>query len=120
MNRFAAALSTEAATDAAVAQACSEAVQAMDGARPSLAVLFVSHDHAGSFDDLARQVRARTHAGSLIGAAVQTVVGGGQEIEEGPALSLWLAHFPDGEVETFQDLGMNHRSHVPLMVISPH
>jgi len=102
MNRFAAALSTEAATDAAVAQACSEAVQAMDGARPSLAVLFVSHDHAGSFDDLARQVRARTHAGSLIGAAVQTVVGGGQEIEEGPALSLWLAHFPDGEVETFQ------------------
>jgi len=102
MNRFAAALSTEPASDAAIAQVCGEATRQMEGARPGLAVVFVSHDHAAAFDDLARQVRARTQADALIGAAVQTVVGGGREVEDGPALSLWLAHFSEGEVETFQ------------------
>jgi small ligand-binding sensory domain FIST len=102
MNRFAAALSTDAATDQAIAQVCSEASQQMDGARPSLAVLFVSHDHAAAFKDMGRQIRARTNADALVGAAVQTVVGGAREVEEGPALSLWLAHFSEGEVETFQ------------------
>jgi small ligand-binding sensory domain FIST len=102
MNRFAAALSTEAATETAIAQVCSEASRQMDGARPSLAVFFVSHDHAAAYAEMGRQIRARTNADALIGAAVQTVVGGAREIEEGPALALWLAHFSDGEVETFQ------------------
>lgn len=102
MNRFAAALSTEVATEAAIEQVCSEAGRRMEGARPSLAVLFVSHHHAAGFDGLARKIRARTQADALIGAAVETVVGGGREVEEGPALSLWLAHFSDGEVETFE------------------
>src|SRR5262245_61840681 len=102
MNRFAAALSTEAATETAIAQVCSDATRQMDGARPSLAVLFVSHEHAAAYAEMGRQVRARTNADALIGAAVQTVVGGAREIEEGPAVALWLAHFSDGEVETFQ------------------
>ena len=54
MNRFAAALSTEAATETAIAQVCSDATRQMDGVRPSFAVLFVSHEHAAVYAEMGR------------------------------------------------------------------
>jgi small ligand-binding sensory domain FIST len=40
--------------------------------------------------DIARRTRART----LIGCTGESIVGGAREIEDGPALSLWLARLP--------------------------
>jgi small ligand-binding sensory domain FIST len=102
MNRFAAALSTDRNLDDAIAQASAEIKAVLGKARPSLAVVFASHDHESGFGDLARRVRAATGADRLLGCAGDTVVGGGREIEEGPSLSIWVANFPEGEVETFR------------------
>ncbi|MBL8843074.1 MAG: FIST C-terminal domain-containing protein [Planctomycetes bacterium] len=102
MNRFGAAFSTEADLDTAVEQACAAAIAPLAGERPSLAVLFVSHDHADGFDRLARLVRARLGADHLIGCSGDSIVGNGREIEQGPCLALWVASFPEGEVEPFE------------------
>ncbi len=102
MNRFGAALSTHAELEEAIEQVCEEAVRPLAGARPSLAVLFVSLDHESGFPSLARSIRANVGADCLIGCSGGSVVGGGREVEQGPCLSLWLASFPEGEVEGFQ------------------
>jgi small ligand-binding sensory domain FIST len=102
MNRFAASLSTAGELDQAIAEVARETKAAMGGTRPNLAVLFAAHEHKAGFDDLPRRVRSATGADRLLGCAADTVVGGRRELEEGPALALWLASFPEGEVETFR------------------
>lgn len=100
MNRFGSALSTDPDLEVAVAQACDEALRAC-GERPSLALLFVSHEHADGFERVARMVRARTGADRLLGCGGDTIVGNGREVEDGPSIAVWLASFPEGEVELF-------------------
>ncbi len=102
MNRFASSMSTAATLDEALAQVTGEVKVTLGGLRPSLAVLFVSHEHAAGFGELARTLRLAIGADRLIGCAGDTVIGGPREIEEGPSLSLWVGSFPEGEVETFR------------------
>jgi len=102
MNRFASALSTAAGLDEAIAEVTRATRAVLGASRPSLAVVFAAHEHREGFADLARRIRAGTGADRLLGCAGDTVVGGGREIEEGASLSLWLASFPEGEVETFR------------------
>ncbi|MSR47262.1 MAG: hypothetical protein EXS13_09380 [Planctomycetes bacterium] len=101
MNRFGAAFSTNSDLDAAVEQACAAALVPLGGARPSLCVLFVSHEHKDGFDRVARMVRARVAADRLLGCSGDTIVGNGREVEDGPCLAVWLASFEEGEVEAF-------------------
>lgn len=101
MNRFAAALSTASDLEEAIAQVAAEAKAALRE-RPSLAVVFASHEHARGFADLARDVRRACGADRLIGCGGESIVGGAREIDDQPSLSLWLASFPEGEVETFR------------------
>jgi small ligand-binding sensory domain FIST len=101
MNRFASALSTAPELDDAIAEVLKVTRGAVGTLRPSLAVVFVSHAHAAGFAELARELRAATGASALLGCAGDTVVGGPREVEQGPALSLWLGSFPEGDVETF-------------------
>lgn len=100
MNRFGAGCSTDADLEVAVEQACAEAQRGC-GERPSLALLFVSHEHHAGFERVARLLRARTGAFTLIGCGGDTIVGNGREVEDGPCVAVWLAHFPEGEVEAF-------------------
>ncbi len=101
MNRFGAAVSTDADLDAAVEQVCAAAIVPLAGERPSLAVLFVSHDHSDGFERVARLVRTRLGADHLIGCSGDSIIGNGREVEQGPCVSLWVAAFPEGEVEPF-------------------
>lgn len=102
MNRFGAAHSTEADLAAAIEQACAAALAPLHGARPGLALLFVSHDHAERFEEVARLVRARLSAAHLIGCCGDSIIGNGREVEEGPCVSVWVASFPEGEIEPFE------------------
>ncbi len=91
--RFAAALSTAALARQAIDEVCATAAEQLDAAA-DLAVAFVSHHHGPSFAALAAEVARRTQARTLIGCTGESIVGGAREIEDGPALTLWLARLP--------------------------
>src|SRR5262245_18111090 len=89
---FAAALSTQADTAQALDEAAGRALADLQGA-PDLAMLFYSPDHLPNAPDLAGAAWARLGAGSLLGCPGEAVVGNEREVEQGPALSLWLARW---------------------------
>jgi len=98
---FAASHSTQADFQAALDSVAGEIERGLDGQTPDLSFVFVSHAHAEHFGDLARAVRERTGSRHIIGCTGETIVGGGEEVESGPALSLWSAVLPGGEIEPF-------------------
>lgn len=59
------------------------------GDRPDLVMVLVTRAHAGALEDIVRTVSKVLNPLTLIGAAVESVVGTGREIEETPAISLW-------------------------------
>lgn len=91
--RCAAAVSNAADTERAVSDVCRQAREQLNDA-PHLAVVFVSHHHGPDFESLAAAIGAATGAAHLIGCTGESIVGGAQELEEQPAVSLWLAHLP--------------------------
>jgi small ligand-binding sensory domain FIST len=96
--RFAAAISTLADTKTAVAQVCSAATSQL-GARPDLALVFVSPHHVGGLAGLAVQICDAIGSDVLMGCTGESIVGGNREIEARPAISLWLAALPGTSVQ---------------------
>jgi small ligand-binding sensory domain FIST len=92
--RFAAALSTQADSDRAVAEACDAAREQLGG-QANLALLFVSHHHGRNFAQIADRICSSIDTETLIGCTGESIVGGNLEIEGEPALALWLAQLPD-------------------------
>ena len=90
---FAAALSTHPDTTQAAAEACAAARKDLGGV-PDLAVVFFSREHAAKADALAGQLCDLLGTENILGCGGESIVGVGQEVEEGPALSLWLAKWP--------------------------
>ena len=91
--QFASALSTDADGRRAARQACREAAEAL-GAPPDLAVAFVSHEYGPDFAPLVAELYRASGARYLLGCTAEGVIGQGTEIENQPALSVWLAHLP--------------------------
>src|SRR5262245_18760235 len=89
---FAAALSTEPATARAVEAVCAEAGTALAGPA-DLAVVFFSPHHVAAAEEVSRLVRDRLAPRRLIGCVGESVVGNDREVEQRPALSLWLARW---------------------------
>ena len=85
---------------AAAHQAAVQATAALDGASPSLAVLFASAHFFGSAAAVVAAVSEEIGPVPLIGCVTDGVAGGGREIESEPAVSLWLAA-DLGPVQTF-------------------
>src|SRR5262245_44490158 len=100
---FAAALSTDPISAQALGEAATRALADLGtGPAPDLAVLFFSAHHAGSAEDLAEQSVQRLGTPALIGCIAEGVISNDREVEEGPALALWLARWPRGvTVEPF-------------------
>ncbi|MCX7419930.1 MAG: FIST C-terminal domain-containing protein [Planctomycetia bacterium] len=86
----------------AVRAVCEDVRKQLDGQSPDLAFVFVSHDHAEEFEDLPKLIQQQLGSKVLLGCAGETVVGGGEEIEEGPAVSLWAAILPGAELVPFR------------------
>ncbi len=97
--RFAAAVSTSPEARAAAAQACDAACGAL-GAPPYLALAFVTPHHAEEFDELAAALRQRLAPAPVLGCTAEAVACGRREIEDGPAVALWLAHLPGARIVT--------------------
>jgi small ligand-binding sensory domain FIST len=95
-----AGLSTLPGTRQAAVLAAGAACERLQGARPNLAVVFASSDHAAAAQQILEGVDEAVGPTALIGCVAEAVIGGSREIEAEPAVSVWLADLP-GTVETF-------------------
>ena len=98
---YAASLSQLRDLPDAVDAVCDEVREQLQGRPPDLSFVFASHTHAEGFGELAAMLLQQLKSKVLVGCAGETIVGGGDEIEEGPALSLWSAVLPGAEIVPF-------------------
>jgi small ligand-binding sensory domain FIST len=85
----------EAFTDAA-----RDAARALAGERCDLCLVFAGAPHLGRGKWILSAVHDHLDPRHLIGCGAGGVVGGGKEIEEGPAAVVWAAAMPEAEIET--------------------
>jgi small ligand-binding sensory domain FIST len=85
---FAAALSEHPLATHATGEVVGELLERLPGP-PDLAVLFVTGPHVGVLEDIAASVRQLLRPTTLVGATAVSVLAGSQEVEGGPAVSLW-------------------------------
>jgi small ligand-binding sensory domain FIST len=89
---FAAALSTLPESEPALEEAYHMASAQVDG-KADLALLFLSPHHASAAEVLAAKATSQFGSACLVGCTGESIVGNDREIEQGPALSLWLARW---------------------------
>jgi small ligand-binding sensory domain FIST len=85
----------EAFTDAA-----RDAARGLGGERCDLCLVFAGAPHLGRGKWILSAVHDHLDPAHLIGCGAGGVVGGGREIEEGPAAVVWAAAMPEAEVGT--------------------
>ena len=90
--QFAAALSEHPLATQAVGEVVGQVLEQLDR-QPDLAVLFVTAPHGGALEDIGRAVRNLLNPRVLIGATAVSVLGGSQEVEGTPGISLFAARF---------------------------
>ncbi len=88
--KFAAALSVRADLNEAIGEVCREALGQL-GASPHLAVLFVSSEYPVIDQAVARQLGGLLGPTVLIGGTGESILAVGREVEQQPAVALWLA-----------------------------
>ncbi len=86
---FCSILSTSPNSLEAIEEACRQAAETFKD-KPDLAVLFFSPHHTQSAGEICEIVNERLSPSNLIGCPGESIVSNDQEIEEGPALTLWL------------------------------
>jgi small ligand-binding sensory domain FIST len=97
--KFAAALSTLADTTAAIREVTAAIKNKLEGPA-DLALVFVSLHHASEFSDLPHRICDELQIENLLGCTGEAIVGGGREIENQPAISLWAAELPSAKIDT--------------------
>lgn len=85
---FAAALSEHPVPTEAVGEVLGEVLERL-GPEPDLAVLFVTGPLVGALEDIAAAVRSLLRPTTLLATTAVSVLGGGREVEEAAAVSLW-------------------------------
>jgi small ligand-binding sensory domain FIST len=98
---FAASLSRATNTSDAIRSVMEEVRGALHGAEPDISFLFVNHAHQDAFGKLASRICEATGTKLLIGCTGETIIGGADEVETGPALSLWSAILPEARIAPF-------------------
>jgi small ligand-binding sensory domain FIST len=63
-----------------------------------LALLFLSPHHADAADDIAAAACEALGTRSVVGCTGESIAATGQEVEDAPAMSLWLGHFPGAQI----------------------
>lgn len=87
-QRFAAAVSRHPVASTAIGEVVGEVLDRV-GPAPDLALVFVTAPHLRAMGDFVDVVRAALAPRVLAGATASSVVGGTEEVEEGPAVTLW-------------------------------
>ncbi|MDX1944507.1 MAG: FIST N-terminal domain-containing protein [Pirellulaceae bacterium] len=95
--RCSAALSTLSDPEAAIRAAAEEALAGLPG-RPDLALVFCSARHAAAADRIASLACDTLQTEALLGCTGESIVANAREIEEEPAVAVWLAKWPGAKI----------------------
>jgi len=98
--RIGVGVSTAPGAGQAAVEAAAHARDELAGGAPSLAVLLASRSHTDNAVDILNAVHETLEPPALIGCVAQTIVAGRHEIEDKPAVAVWLAS--GLAAETFQ------------------
>ncbi|MEX2256074.1 MAG: FIST N-terminal domain-containing protein [Acidimicrobiia bacterium] len=98
MTRFASSLSRHPVASHAVGETAGAVMEALGAEDPDLVVCFASPHFAGAFDDMTHALRNLLDPRVMVGVTVVAVVGVGQEVEDGPAFSMFAACLPDARL----------------------
>ena len=102
--KWASAISTQASLEAAITEVTQQATAQL-GAAPNLAFVFVSTAFSSEYSRLLPLLHSHLNVAHIIGCSGTGVVGMNdefpEEVEEGPALSLTLAHLPNVDIQSF-------------------
>ncbi|MBI4598267.1 MAG: FIST C-terminal domain-containing protein [Candidatus Omnitrophica bacterium] len=101
MMRFGSGMSDAASAPEAADTAVRQALEPLAGLPPHLAVVFVSPIYRASWPDLLYRMREQMRPAALIGCSGSGIIGGGQELEWVPAISIMAAHLPQVRVFPF-------------------
>jgi small ligand-binding sensory domain FIST len=99
---FASALSLATDTNDALNEVIARASKQL-GARPNLGFVFASPHHLENIQQIATRVSdLLTAPENLLGCSAEGIIGNDSEIEEGPAIALWLAALPESQISTMR------------------
>jgi small ligand-binding sensory domain FIST len=82
-------------TSAAAAAVSSELAESFGDHSPGVVVFFATAAHLHAMDSLATVLSERLAPSAMIGASAVSVIAGGRELEEVPAVVAWGAHITD-------------------------
>lgn len=99
--RHAVGSSIEPGTERAVAEACAQANDALDGESVTVAMVFFTPHHAPDVDLVAETVLEQTEPRRLLGCTADSLIADGHELAGQPAVTVWLASWPDVAVDAF-------------------
>ena len=99
------AASQHVETSQAVVQVLEQVQGEFSGTSPDFLALFVTPDHAARFETIARSLRDVWPGACLVGCGATSVIGGGHEIERGPAISLLALQWSGVEFSPFHLTG---------------
>jgi small ligand-binding sensory domain FIST len=98
---YAAGCSRTVDTRVAVGEVCRQISDALQGSSPDLSFVFATREHAAAWDSLAETLQRALGGGQVVGCTAESIAAGADEIEEGPALSVWSAALPGARLEPF-------------------
>lgn len=99
--KWASFVSEEPDLEVATIQASQEVLEQLAGRPADLLLVFVSAHHEDDYPAVPGELRRFFPDSVIVGCSGGGVVGGGREVEYGPALSLTAAWLPDVRVESF-------------------
>ncbi|MFP5225168.1 MAG: FIST N-terminal domain-containing protein [Actinomycetota bacterium] len=99
--KIGAGLSTNIDVTTALGEALFGATATFGDEIPNLVVCFISEEHRDSADEVAAALGWRFPAAAVIGSTAAGVIGGPEEVEHGPAVSVLTAFLPDTRVFPF-------------------
>jgi len=99
--RFGEALVVDDDLIAGATRAATQAVAALNGARPDLACVFVCGDDPDSVAAAGRRASEITGANAVVGCSAGGVIGSGRAVEGTASVSVWTAVLPGLHLRTF-------------------
>ncbi len=98
--RIAATAASRDSVERLTQQVVTDAKGQLGGAKPDLGVLFVSNHYEEDLPTIAGRIRQETDVATFLACTAEGVIGAGQEYEQEPAISLWMASLPGVAMRT--------------------